>query len=56
MRAGRFRLDPESDRGDEYRSDLRNHQSRRADSNREPPDYKIQNAGVGEIWLILLST
>jgi hypothetical protein len=29
------------------------HQSRRADSNREPPDYKIQDRGVGEIWMML---
>ena len=37
-----------------YHSELRRHQSRRRDSNSEPPDYKIRNAGVSGIWLIPL--
>ena len=34
----------------------RSPQSRRRDSNSEPPDYKIQNGGVGGMWLMLLPT
>jgi hypothetical protein len=34
-------------------ADLQKHESRRADSNREPPDYKIQDWGVGKVWMML---